>query len=196
MGWYLLIEKLKPAIEGLLFAVGEEGLSAQDLSSILDVSIEEVKKITNVLCEEMKSQGRGVQISQLADTYQMTTVPEHSHYFLKLVQMPKPALLSRAALETLAIIAYKQPITRVDVEEIRGVKSERIMQILHRKGLIKDIGRSNTLGRPILYATTPEFLNYFGLNSLEDLPSADSIFISHAIEDDKSHLFRQLGVKG
>lgn len=185
----------KSIIEGLLFAAGEDGLRNKDLTTILDMSIQDVQDAIDELSIEMKEQGRGIQILQFADRFQLTTLPEHSVFLSKLNQVPTRAFLTRAALETLSIIAYKQPITRLEIEEIRGVKSERIIQLLQRKGLIKDAGRSNTLGRPILYQTTDEFLNYFGLNQIDDLPSPKALFNEEAIDEDKITLFKKLGME-
>jgi segregation and condensation protein B len=109
-------------------------------------------------------------VIQLAGTYQLGTKKENSPYLKKLVESPHTSTLSQAALEALAIIAYKQPITRAEIEEIRGVKTERPLQTLAGKALIKEIGRAEGTGRAILYGTTKEFLDYFGLRSLEELP--------------------------
>lgn len=186
---------IKGVMEGLLFAAGEEGLSLKELSSILELSTHDVEEIIYDLRATWKEQRRGLQIVQLADNFQMATLPEHSSYFSKLVHVPTRTQLSRAALETLAIIAYKQPITRLEIEEIRGVKSERILQILQRKGFINDVGRSSALGRPILYGTTNEFLDYFGLSRLDELPSAEAVFRPDKQEEDKQYLFQQLGLE-
>jgi segregation and condensation protein B len=109
-------------------------------------------------------------IVQLAGTYQLATKKENAAYLKKLVDSPNTATLSQAALETLAIIAYKQPITRAEIEEIRGVKTERPLHTLMSKVLIKEVGRAEGTGRAYLYGTTKEFLDYFGLKSIQELP--------------------------
>lgn len=186
---------MKPVIEGLLFAAGDEGLSLKELSDATGLSKHEVELLIHELRVDMKQAGRGIQIVKVAQVYQMTTLPEHAPYFEKLAQAPSRSGLSRAALETLAIVAYRQPLTRMEIEEIRGVKSERVIQVLQRKGLIKDVGRAEGAGRPILYGTTKEFLDYFGLNRIDELPPADSIFDWREWEQDRRDLFARLGME-
>jgi segregation and condensation protein B len=186
--------EMKSVIEGLLFASGEDGLSLKELVNVTGLPKHEVEMIIQELKVDYKEQGRGMQIVKVAQVYQMTTLPEHAPYFEKLAEAPNRSQLSRAALETLAIIAYRQPITRVEIEEIRGVKSDRIIQVLQRKGLIREIGRAEGAGRPILYGTSKEFLEYFGLNDIEELPPADSIFDWQEWEEERRVLFERLGV--
>jgi segregation and condensation protein B len=143
---------------------------------------------------EWKLERRGIQITKVAQIYQLTTLPEHAPYLEKLAQAPTRSQLSRAAIETLAIIAYRQPVTRMEIEEIRGVKSDRTVQVLQRKGLVREVGRAEGAGRPILYGTTKEFLEYFGLNHIAELPPADSIFNWREWEEDRQDLFKRLGV--
>lgn len=158
-------------LESLLFAAGDEGLSLKQLVEVLEVS--ELK--ANEIIDELKKQydrdtNRGIMIVQLAGTYQLATKKENAAYLKKLVDSPHTSTLSQAALETLAIIAYKQPITRAEIEEIRGVKTERPLHTLMAKALIKEVGRAEGTGRAYLYGTTKEFLDYFGLKSIEELP--------------------------
>ncbi|SMO41204.1 segregation and condensation protein B [Melghirimyces algeriensis] len=154
----------------------------------------EVRKLLNEMKEDWKTAGRGIQIVEVAQVYQLTTLPEHRTYFEQLAKSPSRSRLSRAALETLAIIAYRQPIIRAELEEIRGVKSEKAIYYLKRKGLIREVGRAEGVGRPILYGTTREFLDYFGLTSLKELPPADSIFEWAEWEREKNELYERLGV--
>lgn len=163
--------QLKGIIESLLFAAGDEGLTVKQLGEVLEMS--EQRAIE--LIEEMKQDyqqnaARGISIVQLAGTFQLATKKINAEYLKKLVEAPGTSHLSQAALETLAIIAYKQPITRVEIEEIRGVKTERPLQTLVAKVLIKEVGRAEGTGRAILYGTTKEFLDYFGLRTIEELP--------------------------
>ncbi|MCM3599721.1 SMC-Scp complex subunit ScpB [Robertmurraya korlensis] len=158
-------------VESLLFAAGDEGLTIKQISTVLEIEQVEAERIVRDLMDELsKNENRGIAVVQLAGTYQLATKKENSIYLKKLVESPSTSTLSQAALETLAIIAYKQPITRAEIEEIRGVKTERPLQTLVGKVLVKEVGRAEGTGRAILYGTTKEFLDYFGLRSLEELP--------------------------
>nr|WP_072330833.1 SMC-Scp complex subunit ScpB [Thermoactinomyces sp. DSM 45891] len=185
----------KAIIEGLLFAAGDEGLSVKELSEITELSKQEVQMFVNEMMMEWKLDQRGIQIVQVAKVYQITTLAEHNRYLEKLASAPTRSQLSRAALETLAIIAYRQPITRLEIEEVRGVKTDRTVQLLQRKGLVRETGRAEGPGRPILLGTTKEFLEYFGLNKLEDLPAPDSLFNWQEMEQERHELFERLGVE-
>ncbi|SEN20255.1 SMC-Scp complex subunit ScpB [Lihuaxuella thermophila] len=187
--------EMKAVIEGLLFAAGEEGLSVKEIAEVTGLAKHEVELLIHDLRVDWKEQGRGLQIVKVAQVYQMTTLPEHRSYFEKLAQAPTRSQLSRASLETLAIIAYRQPITRIEVEEIRGVKSDRTIQQLQRKGLVREVGRAEGAGRPILYGTTKEFLEYFGLNHIDELPPPDSIFNWQEWEQDRNDLYQRLGME-
>lgn len=161
----------KGILESLLFAAGDEGLSVKQIAQVLEIDISFTKEILEQLSEGYQSDNnRGITIVQFADNYQLATKKENSVYLKKLVESPTTTTLSQAALETLAIIAYKQPITRAEIEEIRGVKTERPIHTLIGKVLIKEVGRVEGTGRAILYGTTKEFLDYFGLRSIEELP--------------------------
>jgi segregation and condensation protein B len=164
------VERLKAITEGLLFVAGDQGLEVKQLAEILDLEVEEVIALMDEMKEDFHRYNRGLQIVEIARTYQFTTRPEFVEYFEKMAESPTQATLSQAALETLAIIAYRQPITRVEIEEIRGVKCEKAIATLAGKGLVKEVGRAETIGRPILYGTTREFLEYFGLRHLDELP--------------------------
>ncbi|MOA12131.1 Segregation and condensation protein B [compost metagenome] len=137
-------------------------------------------------------EGRGLQIVQIAGNYQLTTLPQHAPYFEKLAYSPTRSSLSQAALETLSIVAYRQPITRIEVEEIRGVKSERAIHTLVNKDLIEEVGRAEAIGRPILYGTTKAFLDYFALASLKDLPDLADFESSEQLEEETQLLFQKL----
>ncbi|WLR43786.1 SMC-Scp complex subunit ScpB [Bacillus carboniphilus] len=160
----------KAIVEGLLYAVGDEGLSVKQLTKVLEVDEAIVLQIIDDLKSEYESKERGIQIVEVARAYQLVTKKEHAIYLKRLAQNPTNSSLSQVALETLAIIAYKQPITRIETEEVRGVKCERPIQTLVAKGLIKEVGRAEGAGRAILYGTTKEFLEYFGLKTIEELP--------------------------
>ncbi|MFJ7754786.1 SMC-Scp complex subunit ScpB [Peribacillus muralis] len=160
----------KGILEALLFAAGDEGLSVKQIASVLDITEFQATDIVEGLKEEYVEDIRGIQVIEIAGVYQMTTKKEHSEYLKKLVETSSTQGLSQAALETLAIIAYKQPITRAEIDEIRGVKTDRPIHTLVTKVLIKEVGRAEGSGRAYLYGTTKEFLDYFGLNSIDELP--------------------------
>ena len=161
---------LKAVIEGLLFVVGDDGLGLEEISKILEISKDETKELIKELQNDYQSDSRGIRIDFLGDKLKLTTKKEHNMYYQKLLTTEDNNNLSQAALETLAIIAYNQPITRVKVDELRGISNNHIIRKLVAKGLIKESGRSNMPGRPILYETTSEFLDYFGLSSIDNLP--------------------------
>jgi segregation and condensation protein B len=160
----------KGIAESLLFAAGDEGLSLKQIALVLEVDENQAREIMDSLMEDYNNSSRGIMAVELAGTFQLVTKKEFSPYLKKLVESPSAASLSQAALETLAIIAYRQPITRTEIEEIRGVKTERPLHTLSAKALIKEVGRADGTGRAYLYGTTKEFLDYFGLKSIEELP--------------------------
>lgn len=164
------LQMLKPIIEGLLFMAGDEGLSIKQLAEITEKRPQVIKGALHDLCGDWECEKRGLQIVSFAGMYKLATLPEHAPYFERLAHSPSRSLLSQAALETLSIIAYQQPITRIGIEEIRGVKSDRPLQTLMNRSLIAEIGRAGVVGKPILYGTTKLFLDYFGLANITDLP--------------------------
>jgi segregation and condensation protein B len=167
----LEIVNWKGITESLLFAAGDEGLSLKQIAEVLEMDESQAETILQELIQSCEDDDtRGITVAQFAGTYQLVTKKENSDYLKRLVETPGTGSLSQAALETLAIIAYKQPITRVEIEEIRGVKTERPLHTLAAKALIKEAGRVEGAGRAYLYATTKEFLDYFGLKSIEELP--------------------------
>lgn len=182
----------KSILEGLLFVVGEDGLSIEQIEDVLDISEEEAKSLILELKKDYEEPMRGLRIDFLGNRFKLTTKFEHKDYYRKLIENPNTNTLSQAALETLAIIAYNEPITRVQVDTIRGVGSTSIIRKLVAKGFIKEGGRSELPGRPILYETTNEFLDYFGLSSITDLPKIDDILASvneDDVEDDNTDLY-------
>ncbi len=161
---------LKAVLEGLLFVIGDDGLDLDEISRVLEISKDDVKELIKELQNDYQKSDRGIRIDFLGDKLKLTTKKEHNMYYQKLLTTEDNTTLSQAALETLAIIAYNQPITRVKVDELRGISNNHIIRKLVAKGLIKESGRSNMPGRPILYETTSEFLDYFGLSSIDELP--------------------------
>lgn len=161
---------LQGVIEGLLFLVGDEGLTLEQICDILSISIDEAKELLLDLKQKYESDDRGIRISYLGNAFKLTTKREHKDYYQKLVMDEGTNTLSDAAMETVAIIAYHQPITRAEIDNLRGVGTSQIIRKLVAKGLIKEVGKSTLPGRPNLYGTTHEFLDYFGISSLEELP--------------------------
>jgi segregation and condensation protein B len=178
-------------VESLLFAAGDEGLSLKQISNVLEVDEHVAEQIIQQLQETYKNAERGITVVQLAGTFQLATKKENANYLKKLVETPNSSSLSQAALETLAIIAYKQPITRIEIEEIRGVKTERPLQTLMSKVLIKEVGRSEGAGRAYLYGTTKEFLEAFGLKSLEELPPLPDKFDEDFVQEEADLFFEK-----
>ncbi|WP_249871907.1 SMC-Scp complex subunit ScpB [Oceanobacillus saliphilus] len=164
------IDELKAIVEGLLFASGDEGMTLKQICKVLELPESAVQHIIEELKYDYERKDRGLMMMQSHEVLHLTTKPEHSSYFKKLLELPQASRMSQAALETLAIIAYQQPITRTEIEEIRGVKSDRPVQTLLSRALIEETGRKETVGRPILFRTSKDFLTYFGLTSLEELP--------------------------
>jgi segregation and condensation protein B len=185
----------KSIIEGLLFASGDEGLDIREIADVLDLDWRVVEELIDDMREIYAAENRGFRIAKVAGSYQLTTNPEHAPYFAKLAQAPTRGSLSQAALETLAIVAYRQPITRIEIDEIRGVKSDRALHTLVAKELIHEAGRAEAVGRPILYETTKQFLQYFGLSALKDLPDAEQMAGQIDLEAETRMLFQKLEEK-
>ena len=164
----------KAVIEGILFIVGDEGISLEEISNILNISVEDVKNCLMELKKDYDDNGRGLRISFLGNAFKLTTKEEHKEYYEKLVTDTKSNGLSNAALEVLAVIAYNEPITRIEIDEIRGVNSSQIVRRLLARGFIKICGKKDSIGKPSLYKTTDEFLDYFGLSSKDELPKIDT----------------------
>ncbi len=160
-------------LEGLLFVVGDDGLSLEQIQNIMDISEDNAKELIEKLAQSYEQSDRGLKISKLANNYKIVTKAEHKEYYQKLLEAEKNRELSQAALEILAIIVYNEPVTRIQVEEIRGISSSQMIRKLVIKGFLKECGRSNLPGKPILYQTTELFLDYFGLSTKEDLPKLE-----------------------
>ena len=179
--------KNKAVLEGLLFVVGEDGLTLDQIEEVLELKEEEVKELVNELKHSYENEDRGLRIDFLGNRLKLTTKFEHREYYQKLLENPETNMLSQAALETLAIIAYNEPITRMKIDKLRGVASSQMIRKLVAKGLVKESGRSDLPGRPILYETTNDFLDYFGLSNIKELPDMEKyIEASEAeIEEEK-----------
>lgn len=163
------IKEIKSIIEGLLFVAGD-AVSLKELSHVLSIDENTIKKIVNQMIDACNDEKKGIQIIEVNNSYQLCTRPEHYEYIERLVKPQTRQGLSQAALETLSIIAYKQPITKAQIDSIRGVKSESSISRLQEKELIFEAGRLDAPGRPMIYCTTDNFLKLFGLKNLQELP--------------------------
>ncbi|MBA2395653.1 MAG: SMC-Scp complex subunit ScpB [Ktedonobacteraceae bacterium] len=158
---------LATAIESLLFVSGRP-LERSELRKLLDADEEKLQAALQVLEQDLNQ--RGIRLQLLGEQVQLVTAPENARYIAALLGLPMTAKLTSAALETLAVIAYRQPITRGQIEAVRGVNSDRALASLLQHGLVIEVGRAQTVGRPALFATTTEFLQLFGLTKLDELP--------------------------
>lgn len=170
-------------LESMLF-VSDEPLSPKKLGEILEIDAPTVKAVLEALTDEYRLENRGIQLRRIAGGYRLFTHPANASYVEKLILAWDGRRLTQAALESLAIIAYRQPITKVTVGVIRGVNSEGVVSSLLDKGLIKDLGREKSPGQPILYGTTKKFLERFGLNSLKELPALEEFEPDDATKSD------------
>lgn len=182
----------KAVLEGLLFVVGEDGLSLEQINDVLQLNEDDSKNLLMELKKDYEDKSHGLRIDFLGNKFKLTTKYEHRSYYQKLIENPETNVLSQAALETLAIIAYNEPITRVDIDKLRGVSTTQMVRKLVAKGFIREVGRSELPGRPILYKTTSEFLDYFGLSTIDNLPDMNK-FIKESEDDsfgdDESDLY-------
>lgn len=170
----LTIDDAISAIESILFVAGKS-LAIADLQKLLQVSENFLQDALLQLAKRAEEQRRGVRLQRSGDQIQFVSAPENSRFVAVFLGMPTHAKLTTAALETLAIIAYRQPITRSQLEQIRGVNCDRALATLVQYGLVMEIGRAATIGRPVLFGTTTEFLQQFGLASLDALPAPDHV---------------------
>ncbi len=175
-----------------MFVWGEP-LSSKDAATVLDAERKDIRELFQELKNEYEQEGRGIRIREVNDAYQFVTYVENEMFIEKLCRPVKVKRLSQAALEVLAIIAYKQPVTRGEIDAIRGIKSERVIDGLMNRSLLEVCGKSDGIGRPNLYATTDEFLKAFGFESLKDLPDIgefDDAMMNNA--DDETEIHGQL----
>lgn len=166
--------QIAAAIESLLFVSGRP-LEYTELRKLLDIDEAGLASGLQALTDHLESQERGIRLQRLGEQVQLVTAPENARYIAALLGLPMTAKLTSAAMETLAVVSYRQPITRAQIEAVRGVNSDRALVSLLQHGLVAEIGRAQSVGRPALFATTSEFLQQFGLTSLEQLPRTDSV---------------------
>lgn len=184
-------KNMAAAIEAILFSVGD-AVSVKELAKVLETEEKEVNTIIENMVQEYEEEKRGIKIIKLEDAYQLCTKQEYYDYLIKLVNMPKKHVLTDALMETLSIVAYKQPITRQEIEAIRGVSCVHAINKLVEYQLISEVGRLDAVGRPILFGTTEEFMRSFGVTSLDELPiiTPDKIedFRKEAMEEANIHV--------
>ncbi|MDP8253317.1 MAG: SMC-Scp complex subunit ScpB [Candidatus Kaelpia aquatica] len=176
--------EIKSIVEALLF-VADKPLSIEQIKAVVEADRSEIKSNIEDLKREYELR-HSFRIREVAGGYQLVTDPVYAHWLRKFFQGGRKGRLSKAALETLAIVAYKQPITRPEMEQIRGVDVDGVIRKLLEKGLVKIAGRKDVIGKPLMYATTKRFLEYFGLNSLEELPDLNE-FVEMEQEDNEDN---------
>ena len=187
-------------LEGLLFVAGDDGITLEEASYILELERSAVRQLLDELKKRLEDENSGLELLLTASHYKLVTKASLKSYIEKYAVSPYSSQLSQASLETLAIIAYKQPVTRVDIESIRGVQSSGSIQKLLLRDLIEEAGRLETPGRPKLYKTTAYFMDYFGLESLDALPDASDLFDLDSEEAnrlfrDNHDLFEELEIR-
>ena len=169
-------KKAEAAIEAILFAVGDS-VETEKLAKAIEQDKDTTKKIIYHMMDRYREEDRGIQIIELEDSFQLCTKSELYEYLIRVAKQPRKIVLTDVVMETLSIIAYKQPITKLEIEKIRGVKCDHAVNKLVEYELVTELGRLDAPGRPILFGTTEAFLRHFGINSLEDLPSLNPVQI-------------------
>jgi segregation and condensation protein B len=180
-------KELLGAVEAILFAMGES-VSLSKISSAIGKDETEAKRLLEELKKQYQKKERGIQLIELEDSYQLCTKPELYDYLIQVAKQPKKHVLTDVLLETLAIVAYKQPVTKIEIEKIRGVKSDHAVNKLVEYDLVCEVGRLDAPGKPLLFGTTEEFLRRFGVQSVEELPS----IAPEQLEDFKEEAEREI----
>ena len=168
------IKQLEGAIEAILFTMGE-AVELGQIAKAIQQDKETTQKLIHNLMDKYQDEQRGMKIIELENAFQLCTRPEMYEYLIRVAKQPKKHVLTDVLLETLSIIAYKQPITKAEIEKIRGVKSDHAVNKLVEYNLVKELGRLDAPGKPILFGTTEEFLRTFGVQGLEELPAVDPV---------------------
>lgn len=176
------IKKLQGVIEAILFTMGES-VELSRIAAAIEHDEETTRKLIYNLMDEYEAENRGVRIIELDNSFQMCTKKETYEYLIRIAKQPKRYVLTDVVLETLSIIAYKQPVTKLEIEKIRGVKSDHAVNKLVEYGLIEEVGRLDAPGRPLLFGTTEEFLRRFSVHSLEELPTLNPEQMEHFKEE-------------
>jgi segregation and condensation protein B len=177
---------IKSAFESMMYVWGEP-LKAKQAGEVLDIDEQEALELFRELKDEYDQEGRGLEIREINGAFQFVTREKNAEYIERLCTPVKSKRLSQSALEVLAIVAYRQPVTKGEIEAIRGIKCDRVMEGLVAKGIVEAVGRSQAVGRPVLYGTTDLFLKNFGFSSLKDLPEIDDIEYAISAEEDEQN---------
>ena len=176
------IEKLQSAVEAILFTMGDS-VGLDKLADAIGHYEETTKKLIHSMMDRYEEEDRGIKIIELDNAYQLCTKKEMYEYLIRVAKQPKRYVLTDVLLETLSIIAYKQPVTKLEIEKIRGVKTDHAVNKLVEYGLVEETGRLDAPGRPLLFGTTEEFLRRFSIHSLDELPVLDQEQIAHFKEE-------------
>ena len=176
------IEKMQSAIEAILFTMGDS-VELEKLASAIGHDEETTRKLVHNMMDKYEAEDRGIRIIELDNAFQLCTKKEMYEYLIRVAKQPKRYVLTDVLLETLSIIAYKQPVTMLEIEKIRGVKSDHAVNKLVEYGLVEETGRLDAPGRPLLFGTTEEFLRRFSVHSLDELPVLDQEQIAHFKEE-------------
>lgn len=185
---------VKSALESLMFVWGQP-LEVKMAADALCVTAGEAEDAFRELQQEYEQEQRGIRIREINGSWQYVTAADNSDYISRLCTPVKVKKLSQSALEVLAIVAYRQPVTRAEIESVRGIRCDRVMEGLVSKGLVEEKGRANAIGRPILYGTTDDFLRYFGISDIKELPAIEDIEDAlTSEEDEKETKFEQISI--
>lgn len=184
------IKQAEAAIEAILFAMGDS-VELEKIAKAIEQDQETTRKILQNMADKYKRKDRGIQLVELDGAFQLCTKSELYEYLIRVAKQPKKITLSDVVMETLSIIAYKQPITKMEIEKIRGVKCDHAVNKLVEYNLVKELGRLDAPGRPLMFGTTEEFLRHFGLQSLEDLPIINPV----QLEDFKAEAEEEVQMK-
>lgn len=176
------IKKLQGVIEAILFTMGES-VELSRIAAAIEHDEETTRKIIHSMMDEYDAENRGIRVIELDNAFQMCTKKDMYEYLIRIAKQPKRYVLTDVVLETLSIIAYRQPVTKLEIEKIRGVKSDHAVNKLVEYGLVEEVGRLDAPGRPLLFGTTEEFLRRFSVQSLEELPTLNSEQIEHFKEE-------------
>jgi len=189
------IKELEAVIEAILFTMGE-AVEVERIAAAVEHDEDTIRRLIRNMMTRYEESDRGIHIIELDGSFQLCTRPEMYEYLIKVAHVPKKHVLTDVMLETLSIIAYKQPITRLEIEKIRGVKCDHAVNKLIEYNLICEAGRLDAPGRPILFATTEEFLRYFGIESLDELPILNQETIENFKEEAEREVMRELAQNG
>lgn len=185
----MTVNQLEAALEALLFTMGDS-VDTQSLARAIDQDVPTTRKLLEGLRIRYKEENRGIMLLELEDSWQLCTKKEYYSVLIRLASQPKKAVLTDVMLETLSIIAYKQPVTKADIEKIRGVKSDHAVNRLIEYELVTELGRLDAPGRPILFGTTEEFLRKFGVSSLDELPEINPVKLEDFKAEAEAEIFK------